>query len=118
MARAGAPIPAAWRAANKAEINWVTLGDTNAVAERLLRELSLAETTIDLGHLVNGRAIPRTLALFEPLDGYQQAEPIEDFADIAPGLVAASAWVRWAMAVRPSALRTTMPGRTIQRMGR
>jgi multiple sugar transport system substrate-binding protein len=82
----GGDVTAAWRAANKAEINWVTLGDVAAVNERLLRELTLAETTIDLAHLVNGRAIPRTLALFEPLDAFQQSSPVEDFDDISPGL--------------------------------
>ncbi len=84
----GGDVTAAWRAAQKAEINWITLGDVAAINERLLREITLAETTIDLAYLVNGRAIPRTLALFEPLDAFQQAEPVEDFADISPGLVA------------------------------
>ncbi|MBL8698358.1 MAG: extracellular solute-binding protein [Alphaproteobacteria bacterium] len=84
----GGDVTAAWRTANKAEINWNTLGDSNAVQERVLRELSLAETSLDLVHIVNGRAIPRSLALLEPLDPLQQAEPIEDFADISPGLVA------------------------------
>lgn len=83
----GGDVTAAWRAAQKAEINWITLGDVAAISERLLRELSLAETTLDLTHLVNGRAIPRTLGMFEPLDAFQQAEPIEDFADISAGLV-------------------------------
>ena len=84
----GGDVTAAWRAAEKTEISWVTLGDVAAINERLLREITLAETTIDLAHLVNGRAIPRTLALFEPLDAFQQSAPIEDFADISPGLVA------------------------------
>ena len=83
----GGDVTAAWRAANKAEIAWGTVGDSAAVNERLLREASLGETAMDLGHLVNGRAVPKNLALFEPLDPFQQAEPIEDFADISPGLV-------------------------------
>lgn len=83
----GGDVTAAWRAAQKTDINWITLGDVAAIGERLLREISLAETTFDLTHLVNGRAIPRNLALFEPLDAFQQAEPIEDFADISAGLI-------------------------------
>ncbi len=84
----GGDVTAAWRAAQKTEINWITLGDVAAISERLLREITLSETTLDLAYLVNGRAIPRTLALFEPLDAFQQSAPIEDFADISPGLVA------------------------------
>jgi multiple sugar transport system substrate-binding protein len=84
----GGDVTAAWREANKVEIAWNTLGDSAAVQERVLRELTLSETTLDLVHVVNGRAIPRTLALLEPLDPLQQAEPIEDFADISAGLVA------------------------------
>jgi len=83
----GGDVTAAWREANRAEINWNTLVDSAAVQERTLRELTLSETSLDLVHIVNGRAIPRTLALLEPLDPLQQAEPIEDFADISPGLV-------------------------------
>jgi multiple sugar transport system substrate-binding protein len=84
----GGDVTAAWREANRTEIAWNTLGDSAAVQERVLRELTLSETTLDLVHIVNGRAIPRTLALLEPLDALQQAEPIEDFADISGGLVA------------------------------
>lgn len=83
----GGDVTAAWRSAQRTEVNWTTLGDVAAIGERLLREITLSETTIDLAHLVNGRAIPRTLGLFEPLDAFQQGEPIEDFADISGGLV-------------------------------
>ncbi len=85
---AGGDVTADWRKTNKAEITWITLGDVAPIHERLLRELTLGETTLDLVHILNGRAIPRTLALFEPLDPFQQAEPIEDLQDISPGLVA------------------------------
>jgi multiple sugar transport system substrate-binding protein len=83
----GGDVTAAWRAAEKAEINWITLGDVAAIGERLLREISLSETTLDLVHLVNGRAIPRNLGMLEPLDAFQQSAPIEEFADISAGLV-------------------------------
>ena len=77
-----------FRKANGAEVNWVTFGDVNAVHERLLREVSLSETSIDVAYLVNGRAVPRNLKLFEPLDALQQQAPIEAFDDFAPGLMA------------------------------
>lgn len=74
--------------ASGASLNWVTFGDVNAVHERLLREASLSETTIDVAYLVNGRAVPRNLKLFEPLDSLMQQAPIEAFDDFAPGLIA------------------------------
>jgi len=83
----GGDATAAWRAASGTEITWATLGDVSAIHERLLREASLAETSIDLAHLLNGRATPSSLSLFEPLDALMAQEPIEDFADIAPGLL-------------------------------
>jgi len=85
---AGGDVTAAWRESTKNAVSWVTLGDVNAIHERLLREASLGSTSIDLAYLLNGRAIPRNLALFETLDGFMKEAPIEDFADFAPGLVA------------------------------
>lgn len=83
----GGDATAAWRAQSGNDISWVTLGDVNAIQERLLREASLAETTFDLTYLLNGRAVPRNLALFEPLDAFMREAPIEDFDDISAGLV-------------------------------
>ena len=77
-----------FRQASAANLNWVTFGDVNAVHERLLREASLSETTIDVAYLVNGRAVPRNLKLFEPLDALLKDAPIEAFDDFAPGLIA------------------------------
>ncbi|HEV7258720.1 MAG TPA: extracellular solute-binding protein [Bosea sp. (in: a-proteobacteria)] len=71
-----------------ATVNWVTFGDVNAIHERLLREVSLGETTIDVAYLLNGRAVPRNLKLFEPLDALMKAAPIEAVDDFAPGLIA------------------------------
>ena len=85
---AGGDVTAAWRESTKNGVSWVTLGDVNAIHERLLREASLGNTSIDLAYLLNGRAIPRNLALFETLDAFMKEAPIEDFADFAPGLVA------------------------------
>jgi multiple sugar transport system substrate-binding protein len=83
----GGDATAVWRAAEKVDVDWVTLGDVNAIHERLLREVTLSETSIDVGFLLNGRALPRNLKLFEPIDAFQANAAIEDFADFAPGLV-------------------------------
>jgi len=56
----GGDATEAWRKQSGASVNWVTFGDVNAVHERLLREASLAETSIDVAYLVNGRAVPRS----------------------------------------------------------
>jgi multiple sugar transport system substrate-binding protein len=84
----GGDATEAWRKQAGANVSWVSLGDVNAIHERLLREATLPATTFDVAYLLNGRAVPRNLALFEPLDAYQKDAPVEDFADIAPGLVA------------------------------
>jgi len=83
----GGDATEAWRREAGTNVTWVTLGDVNAVHERLLREASLSETSIDVGYLLNGRAVPRNLGLFEPLDALMQSQPLEDMADFAPGLV-------------------------------
>ncbi|MGO4736262.1 ABC transporter substrate-binding protein [Bosea sp. 2KB_26] len=83
----GGDATEAWRKQAGATVNWVTFGDVNAIHERLLREVTLAETSIDVAYLLNGRAVPRNLKLFEPLDTLLKDAPIEDFADFAPGLV-------------------------------
>lgn len=84
----GGDATAEWRQRAGLDINWVTLGDNNAINERLLREITLPETTLDLTYLLNGRAIPRNLRLFEPLDAFQREAPIEAFDDISAGLLA------------------------------
>lgn len=77
-----------FRKQSGATVNWVTFGDVNAIHERLLREVTLGETTIDVAYLLNGRAVPRNLKLFEPLDALLKEAPIEAMDDFAPGLIA------------------------------
>lgn len=77
-----------FRKQSGATVNWVTFGDVNAIHERLLREVTLGETTIDVAYLLNGRAVPRNLRLFEPLDALLKEAPIEAMDDFAPGLIA------------------------------
>jgi multiple sugar transport system substrate-binding protein len=82
---AGGDVTAAWRQRSGIDINWVTL-ETPALHERLFREASLGETSIDLAFVVNALAVPRVMSLFEPLDPLMAKEPVEDFDDIFPGL--------------------------------
>lgn len=84
----GGDATEAFRKQAGASINWVTFGDVNAIHERLLREVTLGETSIDVGYLLNGRAVPRNLRLFEPLDGLMQQAALEAPEDFAPGLIA------------------------------
>jgi multiple sugar transport system substrate-binding protein len=84
----GGDATEAFRKPTGASINWVTFGDTNAIHERLLREVTLGETSIDVGYLLNGRALPRNLKLFEPLDTLMKEAALEAPDDFAPGLIA------------------------------
>ncbi|WNJ90271.1 ABC transporter substrate-binding protein [Bosea sp. 685] len=84
----GGDATEAWRKQSGASVNWVTFGDVNAIHERLLREATLGETTIDVAYLLNGRAVPRNLKLFEPLDALLKDAAIEALDDFAPGLIA------------------------------
>lgn len=82
----GGDITEAWVARNKAAVNWLTF-DTGPLKERLFREASLGETTIDIGFLLNTQVTPAIVTLFEPLDDYMKADPIEDFNDLFAGMV-------------------------------
>jgi multiple sugar transport system substrate-binding protein len=77
-----------WRKANDADISWTTF-DSNPLQDRLFREASLNQTEFDVGYLIDNRATAQVAKLFEPLGPYQAKAPIEDFEDIAPGLVSA-----------------------------
>jgi multiple sugar transport system substrate-binding protein len=75
-----------WRKANDAEIAFTTF-DSNPLQDRLFREASLKETEYGVGYLIDNRPTSQIAALFEPLDANQKQDPIEDFGDIAQGLV-------------------------------
>jgi multiple sugar transport system substrate-binding protein len=79
-------LMAGWRKANDAEIAFTTF-DSNPLQDRLFREASLKETEYGVGYLIDNRPTSQIAALFEPLGPYQDKDAIEDFADIAPGLV-------------------------------
>jgi multiple sugar transport system substrate-binding protein len=77
-----------WRKANDAEISWTTF-DSNPLQDRLFREASLNQTEFDVGYLIDNRPTSQIAKLFEPLEPYQAKAPIENFGDLAPGLVSA-----------------------------
>lgn len=82
----GGDITKEWAQKNGTTIQWTTF-DTGPLQERLFREASLGETTVDVGFLLNTQAVPRAASLFEPLDEYMKRDPLEDASDIFPGLM-------------------------------
>jgi multiple sugar transport system substrate-binding protein len=85
---AAGDLTESWRKANDADISWTTF-DSNPLQDRLFREASLNQTEFDVGYLIDNRATAQVARLFEPLGAYQAKAPIEDFEDIAPGLISA-----------------------------
>jgi multiple sugar transport system substrate-binding protein len=79
-------ITAEWSKTSGVGVTWLTF-DIGPLFERLTREATLAETTIDVAFLLNSQASPKVLSLLEPLDAYQAQNPIEDFPDIFKGMV-------------------------------
>jgi multiple sugar transport system substrate-binding protein len=82
----GGDVTADWIADNSVGVEWVTM-DTGPLHERLFRELSLGETSIDIAFLLNTNAVQSVTALLEPLGPHMEADPIEDFDDVFGGLV-------------------------------
>ncbi len=84
----GGDITAAWQSETGITVEWNTL-DVAPLGDRLLRELTLPETSIDIGFLLDRQALPRMAGLLEPLNDLHASDPIEDIDDIAPGMRAA-----------------------------
>jgi multiple sugar transport system substrate-binding protein len=82
----GGDVTAAWTKQTSTPVEWTTF-DTGPLQDRLFREASLGETSIDVGFVLNTQAVPRTAELFEPLDAYLARDPVEDLGDVFPGLV-------------------------------
>ena len=83
----GGDATAAWREQNGVRVDWVTL-DIDPIHDRLFREASLSRTEINIGFMLNARAVPGVMHLFEPIDAFMASAPIEDFSDIQPKFVA------------------------------
>lgn len=79
-------LMAGWKTANDADLAFTTF-DSNPLMDRLFREASLPETEFSVGYMVDNRPTSDIARLFEPLDGWQEQDPIADFADLAPGLI-------------------------------
>jgi multiple sugar transport system substrate-binding protein len=75
---------------NKVTLNWVTL-DIGPLHDRLLRELSLGETSVDLAAVLNTRVVP-SVASSARAAGRRTSptNPIEDLDGISPGLLKAT----------------------------
>ena len=86
--RAGGDVTDQWAKRNNRKATWVTM-DNAAIHDRLQRELSLNQTSLDLAFVLNTAISPRLLGLLEPLDAFQAGAPIEDLSDISPGMVKA-----------------------------
>ena len=82
----GGDITKDWAAKNGVGVQWTTF-DTGPLQERLFREASLGETSVDVGFVLNTQVVPRAANLFEALDDYLKRDPLEDPADIFPGLM-------------------------------
>ncbi|MHB2166889.1 extracellular solute-binding protein [Alsobacter sp. R-9] len=72
----GGDVAGEWAAANGVKFNWVT-GNIDPIHDRLGRELSLGESSVDVAFVINKFHTPRIAALLEPLDGRMAAAPIE-----------------------------------------
>ncbi len=76
----------AWKQANDADVAFTTF-DSNPLMDRLFREASLPQTEFGVGYIVDNRPTSDIAKLFEPLDSWLEKDAIENFTDIAPGLV-------------------------------
>ena len=72
----GGDVAGEWATKDGAKLNWVT-GNIDPIHDRLGRELSLAESSVDLAFIINKFHTPRIAALLEPLDDRIAAGPIE-----------------------------------------
>jgi len=77
----GGDIAGAWAGTNKVTLNWVT-GNIDPIHDRLGRELSLRESSVDLAFVINKFHTPRIAAQLEPLEKRIAAEPIEILGSI------------------------------------
>ncbi len=75
-----------WKSQNDVDVAFTTF-DSNPLQDRLFREASLPSTDYGVGYMIDNRPTSEIASLFEPLDDYVASDPIEDFDDIAPGLI-------------------------------
>lgn len=86
--RPGGDVTADWVKRNGRPLSWITQ-DNGPLHDRLQRELVLGETSIDAAYVLNTAISPRLLNLLEPLESHMATAPVEDFSDVAAGMVKA-----------------------------
>lgn len=83
----GGDIVGEWtKKAGVASVEWQTLGSNNDIRDKLFREATLSSTDIMVGFVLNTSLTPAIKDMFEPLDSFLASAPIEQYADIFPGL--------------------------------
>ncbi len=82
-------ITRAWQERNGAKLTWLTF-DIQPLFDRLVREASLKESTIDVVFVLNTQLSPNVVKLLEPLDAFQKSAPVEDLGDIFKGMTDAT----------------------------
>lgn len=81
----GGDIAGEWAKRKGVKLNWIT-ANIEPMHDRLFRELSLRETSIDLAFVINKFQTPKISVLLEPLDPWLAKAPIEDFSGIPANL--------------------------------
>ena len=71
----GGDVTQSFAKTSGATVNWVTF-ETGPLHDRLFREASLGESTVDVAFILNTYATPRAASLFEALDPYMAKDPI------------------------------------------
>jgi len=84
----GGDVTAEWSRRLNRRISWVTL-DVAPIHDRLQRDLSLGETSLDLAYVVNTAISSRLLRQFEPPKPSRAAAPLGDPGDISAGMMRA-----------------------------
>ena len=85
----GGDIAGEWAKRKGVKLNWIT-ANIEPMHDRLFRELSLRETSIDLAFVINKFQTPKISTLLEPLDDWQKKTPIEDFSGVPANLLVAT----------------------------
>ncbi len=73
----GGDIMGEWAQEHNVNLNWIT-ADIDPLHDRLLRELTLPQGSIDVAFIINKYATPRLTRMLEPLDAYLADQPIEE----------------------------------------
>ncbi|MGH8813266.1 MAG: extracellular solute-binding protein, partial [Advenella sp.] len=83
----GGDVAGAWAKKNGVKLNWTT-ANIEPMHDKLFRELSLRQTSVDLAFVINKFTVPKISTLLEPLDEWQKKAPIEQFEGIPANLLA------------------------------